>query len=441
MNLENFPTSQSGQNMLSYVTQGYYDKSYVAKWLYQVMGLEMDDVRKIIEELPYQAFPETATWGLKYHEIKYQLPVRENLSYEERRKYIYRKRDTRKPINPWRMEQLLQNQTGLQVVVNDDIEPPNTFEVIMTGDIPVNVTEAINELKSIKQSHVSFSMYVACDCFLNLETSSKAVKVPFVPTGTLPKISYAACVDSPNIMIEETAHGYLANYGSSGDGTRAGEKPKVSYDLEVDSPVISVNEEVMSILHRPPQAGNGSRSGEYPKSSYGLGLVETEIRMEESVKEIKVQSELAGTKPEISYRAEVTEPLVQVESETQEVKVTHDITGTHPDISYLAESASSAMELRESTEAVKSIVSMAGDGVAGTMPDISSAGKMDELIIRVNEQANEIKVIATVSGEETSGTVPNITVSGKIAQEGMSATVTVEEYGVRFPVCGDDLGL
>ena len=63
--LEAFPTSESAVRMLSYVSQGFYDSSYVGKWLYQVMGMEYDDVRKIIEELPYQMFPETATWGLK----------------------------------------------------------------------------------------------------------------------------------------------------------------------------------------------------------------------------------------------------------------------------------------------------------------------------------------------------------------------------------------
>ena len=86
--LEAFPTSESAVRMLSYVSQGFYDSSYVGKWLYQVMGMEYDVVRKIIEELPYQMFPETATWGLMYHELKWQLPVRENLSYEDRRKLI-----------------------------------------------------------------------------------------------------------------------------------------------------------------------------------------------------------------------------------------------------------------------------------------------------------------------------------------------------------------
>ncbi len=50
------------------------------------MGEEMGDARAIIDELPLQAFVETATWGLRYHEEKYGLPIRENLSPDERRK-------------------------------------------------------------------------------------------------------------------------------------------------------------------------------------------------------------------------------------------------------------------------------------------------------------------------------------------------------------------
>ena len=90
--LELFPTSESALKMLSYVTPGFYDKSYVGKWMFQVMGLEYDKALKLAEELPEQFFPETATWGLCWHEIKWGLPVQENLSYQERRQAIYEKR-------------------------------------------------------------------------------------------------------------------------------------------------------------------------------------------------------------------------------------------------------------------------------------------------------------------------------------------------------------
>ena len=117
--LEKFPTSESAQRMLSYVSDGFYDTSYIGKWLFQVMGTEYDEARRVIEELPKQLFPETATWGLMYHEIKWGLPVRENLSDEERRRLIYEKRDYKAPMTPYRMEQYLANVTGFDVHVTD----------------------------------------------------------------------------------------------------------------------------------------------------------------------------------------------------------------------------------------------------------------------------------------------------------------------------------
>ena len=166
-NLENFPTSESAKRMLSYVTQGFYDRSYVGKWIYEVMGLEYDQARKIAEELQKQCFPETATWGLMYHEIKWGLPVRENLSYEERRRLIYQKRDYRVPITPYRMEKYLEDITGLAVRVADVNDPgeygykethPNIFRVYVTGEGTPDWRTVRKGLMYLKQSHTSYCL-------------------------------------------------------------------------------------------------------------------------------------------------------------------------------------------------------------------------------------------------------------------------------------------
>lgn len=165
--LENFPTSESAKKMLSYVTNGFYDKSYVGKWIYQVMGLEYDEALKIAEELPAQMFPETATWGLMYHEIKWGLPVRQNLSYEERRRLIYQKRDYRAPITPYRMERYLEDTTGFEVHIADVSDPgeygfaaphPNVFKAYFIGDGTLDSKKAIALLDKLKQSHTTYSI-------------------------------------------------------------------------------------------------------------------------------------------------------------------------------------------------------------------------------------------------------------------------------------------
>lgn len=164
--LENFPASDSAKRMLGYVSAGFYDTSYVGKWLYQVMGMEYDTAKEIVEDLPAQFFPETATWGLMYHEIKWGLPVRENLSYEERRRLIYQKRDYRAPMTPYCMEKHLAAVTGLEVHIADVndagkygfVPPhPNMFKAYFVGD-GLEIEKVKELLNRLKQSHTSYTV-------------------------------------------------------------------------------------------------------------------------------------------------------------------------------------------------------------------------------------------------------------------------------------------
>lgn len=180
IDLENFPTSQSAQNMLATVTPGFYDQSYVGKWLYQVMGLEFDEAERLIaEELPLQFFPETATWGLMYHELKWGLPVRDYLSYDERRKLIYEKRDQRAPMTPYRIETTLANVTGFWANIADihdggkygyKVSHPNTFIAVFVGDGSLNTKAVKRLLDSAKQSHTTYTIIDRMDTVLDCTT-------------------------------------------------------------------------------------------------------------------------------------------------------------------------------------------------------------------------------------------------------------------------------
>lgn len=165
--LENFPISESAKKMLSYVSDGFYDESYVGKWLFQVMGAEYDKILEIVEDLPAQYFPETATWGLMYHEIKWGLPVRMNLSHEERRRQIYLKRDYRTPMTPWQMERYLVDATDFEVHVADINDPgeygfvsshPNMFKVYFVGEETLDTKRVFEIIDGLKQSHTTYKV-------------------------------------------------------------------------------------------------------------------------------------------------------------------------------------------------------------------------------------------------------------------------------------------
>lgn len=180
--LENFPWSESAKRMLSYVTAGFYDESYVGKWIYQVMGAEYDKALETAMGLPAQFFVETATWGLRYHEIKWQLPVREDLPYDERRRRIYLKQKFRAPMTPYNMERYLEEITGPGVHIADVNDPgeygfaaphPNVFKAyFILGEETRDLMPVYETLNSLKQSHTTYSVEFDCNMGTNIKAAA-----------------------------------------------------------------------------------------------------------------------------------------------------------------------------------------------------------------------------------------------------------------------------
>ena len=150
--IEKFPISPSALRMLEYVSP-VYDRSYVAKWLYQVMGLELDQVRQIFEELPLQITPDTATWGLRYWEDLYEIPVDETIDLETRREAVLRRRTLRGPLNPARLETMIRTTFGYDAVVTENTAP-YTFRVDVE-DLTDNWRRFLAWLAQIKPSHLA----------------------------------------------------------------------------------------------------------------------------------------------------------------------------------------------------------------------------------------------------------------------------------------------
>ena len=166
IDLERFPESDSAKRMLTYVTKNWYEKSYVGKWIYEIVGREIDLAAGHIEELPYQMFIDTATWGLKFHEIKYGLPIREELSYEERRRLVWEIKNTKAPMTPWRLEKILKDYTKYEVVVQDINDPgqyfskPYMFSVRLEGEREIDIGEIKQKIDNLKQSHTIYMLSV-----------------------------------------------------------------------------------------------------------------------------------------------------------------------------------------------------------------------------------------------------------------------------------------
>lgn len=156
MNLENFPKNRIAQKMLKTVTNGWYGNSYVGKWLFEVIGQEMEDAAEIVESLPLQVFPETATWGIMYHEILYGLPVNQGSSLEERRAAVIKKRNMRAPLNPEKLEEWIYLTMEVRVHIIENVKP-YTFRIQFEDmDFAYSLSELFRQIRSVKPSHLSF---------------------------------------------------------------------------------------------------------------------------------------------------------------------------------------------------------------------------------------------------------------------------------------------
>lgn len=145
-------TSESANRMIDRTTP-IYDNSIVALYTFEAIGREYDAMNKIVEELPAQMHPETATWLLPLWERRYGIVTDESLSIDERRRRIRIRKNHIGAINPYRIKELAANLTGLSAEVNEFVGS-YTFEIVLPyitdGDAAFR-----RKIRQVKPSHLT----------------------------------------------------------------------------------------------------------------------------------------------------------------------------------------------------------------------------------------------------------------------------------------------
>lgn len=303
IDLDDFPKSAAAKEMLSYVTHGWYDRSYVGKWLYEIMGMELDAAAGYIEMLPEQLFPETATWGIAYHEMKYGLPVRNDLPLEERRRLICEKRDTRAPMTPWKMERYLKSITGYDVKVEDINEPgskikhPNVFEVSLQGSGEIDLAAALKKLRSVKQSHTSFVLKVVSIVHIELNRNMQGFKVKYRNCGTYPNRSVERRETESGLLVAPLAKGHKRRVPLSGASGATGQYPTTSKKLEIAGSMIETAAQAEGYHVLYPNTDKEFRDGTYPKAASSASYADPLIEADVKATGCKYQNVSAGSVP------------------------------------------------------------------------------------------------------------------------------------------------
>lgn len=147
-------TSDAAKRMIDYVSP-IYDRSYVGLWLFNVIGIELDELNKFCEELYDQAHIETATWSLPMWEKEYGITPLEDQTIEQRRERLLQMKK-KSAFNPEKLRKLIESMTGVEVEVVENTNK-NTFLVRLKGSVD-NLDDVKEQINLIKPAHLLCSI-------------------------------------------------------------------------------------------------------------------------------------------------------------------------------------------------------------------------------------------------------------------------------------------
>ena len=143
-------TSESAKRMIDYVSP-IYGNSYIGLWLFNIIGIEVDELQKICDELYDQVHVNTATWSLPMWEKEYGITSTEEQTIEQRRERILQMQK-KSAMNPSKLGKLVESITGVGVDVIENTDK-NTFLVRLKGRVD-NLDYVKEQINLVKPAHI-----------------------------------------------------------------------------------------------------------------------------------------------------------------------------------------------------------------------------------------------------------------------------------------------
>jgi len=151
-------TSKTSERMLE-ETSPIYDNSVIGLWIFEAIGRTYDELWDVLDTLPDQLFPETATWSIELWERRYGITPPTEATLEERQNAV---------ANAWRrtatkhdrIETWLEEQTGGEAKIIHNVDS-YTFRIEISrerGMASFDFDKAIRFINKNKPSHLSYSL-------------------------------------------------------------------------------------------------------------------------------------------------------------------------------------------------------------------------------------------------------------------------------------------
>ena len=136
-----------------------YGEARVALWIFQAIGLELDDMKLWTQEVEAQVVPHTATWSLDDWEDEYAIPRDPSLSIEQRRERIITYRQSRAPMNPYKLGRIATAAAnGAECHIKERTGKPSVFTVCVDGipakGLDAKIRAAVDRAKQARLSYL-----------------------------------------------------------------------------------------------------------------------------------------------------------------------------------------------------------------------------------------------------------------------------------------------
>lgn len=152
--------SPEAEMFLRSVTEGFYNRSYLGLWIFEVIGREWDEMALWSRDIRNEIYVQTCTWSIGIWEWVYGFEPGEGMTLEERRQRIMSKVRGVRPINPEVMRRGIATVSGADVGLKDFSRPYSFSVTLNVTKKPIPMERVQQFIYNTKPAHLAVSVEV-----------------------------------------------------------------------------------------------------------------------------------------------------------------------------------------------------------------------------------------------------------------------------------------
>lgn len=161
-------TNKKAQEIIDYVSQ-IYGESYVGLWFFQAIGVVLDRVCDLSEDLMTETNPATARLLLDYWEQEYGIVSDPSLTAEQRQAQIVARIQAKGACTPIRLANAISAAIGGIVVEVIERTGQNEFTVRIEKELP-SIAPVVAVIERLKPAHLTYKIQVAVEQTSNADS-------------------------------------------------------------------------------------------------------------------------------------------------------------------------------------------------------------------------------------------------------------------------------